>query len=368
MTKMMPVAELTFDVKNPRLLEFPLGSSPSDAEVMGVLWEAMDVREVMLSIAASGYFQHEPLIVAQEDGKYIVIEGNRRLAAVRVLLDPTLVEATDTPTIGKSAKQGLRQLPIVVSTRQAAWQYIGFKHVNGPAKWSSYAKSRYIARVHREFGVCLEDIATQIGDTHKTVQRLFRGMMVMEQAERWNVFDRENRWSRHFYFSHLYVGLGYSGISEFIGLTPDADGDPEPVPADRKEELRELCLWLYGSRKEGTRPVVQSQIPDLRRLDRVVANREAAAALRAGTELSYAFEVSRPSSNVFEESVHAAKRNLEKVHSLLSTGYDGSQQLLTVAEDVADLADDLHAEMERKSSPRRRRRAGAEAFAQGGCP
>ena len=360
MTTMIPVAELTFDTKNPRLSEFDLGSSPSDSEVIQVLWEAMDVREVMLSIAASGYFQHEPLIVAQQGGKNIVIEGNRRLAAVRVLLNPTLVKATDIPAIDKSAKQALQELPIIVGSRKDAWQYIGFKHVNGPAKWSSYAKSQYIARVHREFGVSLEDIAKQIGDTHKTVQRLFRGMMVIEQAERWNVFDREDRWRRHFSFSHLYVGLAYSGISEFIGLTPETDEDPEPVPADKKEELRELCLWLYGSKKEETQPVVQSQNPDLRRLDGVVANREAAAALRAGAELSHAFEISRPSSNVFEESLHAAKRDLEKAHSLLSTGYDGSKQLLTVAGDVADLAYDLHAEMERKSSPRRRRRAGAE--------
>ena len=127
----------------------------------------MDVREVMLSIAASGYFRHEPLIVAREGGKNVVIEGNRRLAAVRVLLDPTLVEATDIPAIGKDAKEALRQLPIIASNRKDAWQYIGFKHVNGPAKWTSYAKSQYVTKVHREFGVSLEDIAKQIGDTHK---------------------------------------------------------------------------------------------------------------------------------------------------------------------------------------------------------
>ena len=357
MTEMMRTVELAFDIENPRLSEFELGNSPSDSEVIEVLWEAMDVREVMLSIAASGYFQHEPLIVTREGGQNIVIEGNRRLAAVKVLLDPTLIEATDIPTIGKNAKKALTRLPIIVSTRKDAWQYIGFKHVNGPAKWSSYAKSQYIARVHREFGVNLEDIAKQIGDTHKTVQRLFRGMMVIEQAERWKVFDREDRSRRHFSFSHLYTGLDYTGISEFIGLSPEADDDPEPVPVEKKDELGELCRWLYGSKKEEVRPVVQSQNPDLRRLDGVVANREAVAALRAGTELSYSFEISRPSSNVFEESLHAAKRNLEKAHSLLSTGYDGSQQLLTVADDVADLAHDLYSEMERKSSPRRRRRA-----------
>ena len=115
-------------------------------------------------------------------------------------------------------------------------------------------------------------------------------------------------------------------------------------------------LWLYGSKRAKTRPVIQAQNPDLRRLDAVVANRAAVAALRSGSELSVAFEISRPSTNVFEESLYAAKRELEKARSLLTTGYDGSPQLLAVAGDVADIADDLYREMESKSRPRRRRR------------
>ena len=40
-----------------------------------------------------------------------------------------------------------------------------------------------------------------------------------------------------------------------------------------------------------------------------------------------------------------------------STGYDGSDQLLRVADDVAELANDLYSEMYEKNSPRRERRA-----------
>ena len=354
----MSVSELAFDLQNPRLVEFDLSKSPSDVEVIEFLWQAMDVRELVLSIAASGFFQHEPLIVMEENGKNVVIEGNRRLAAVQALLDPTLVQAPDgaIPVIDSKAREELKWLPTIVSTREQAWRYIGFKHVNGPAKWSSYAKSEYIAKVHREFGVPLDEIASQIGDTHKTVRRLFRGMMVIEQAERMNVFNREDRSRRHFSFSHLYTGLDYPHISQFIGLRPDGYEDPEPVSAEKKEQLGELCLWLYGNKKEDKPPVIQSQNPDLRRLDSVVSNREAVAALRAGTGLARSFEISRPSSNVFEESLHAAKRELEKAHSMLSTGYDGSDTLLTVAEDVVVLADDLHVQMDRKRSPRRSRR------------
>ena len=354
----MRVSDLAFDRRNPRLAEFDIDENMPDGEVIRILWDTMDVRELVLSIAASGYFANEPLIIAHENGSNVVIEGNRRLAAVRVLLEPNLIEAPDgtIPNLSDEAQGRLRTLPTIVGSREDTWRYIGFKHVNGPAKWSSFAKSQYIAYVHSAFGIGLDDIATQIGDTHLTVRRLYRGIVVIQQAEKMKVFDREDRWNTRFASSHLYTGLGYTGISEFIGVNAEPDDASEPVPENKKEELRLLFLWLYGSKRQDTQPVIRSQNPDLRRLDSVVANREATAALKAGTELSYAFEISRPAPNVFEEALHAAKRDLEKARGLSSTGYDGSTQLLTIAYDVWDLAEDLYSEMERKSQPRRQAR------------
>ena len=359
----MKVSELSFDFKNPRLVEFDLTANSTEFEVIQVLWEAMDVRELVLSIAASGFFRHEPLIVALENQRNVVIEGNRRLAAVKVLLDPTVVDELDAsiPIITESDKAALRTLPCLRSTREASWQYLGFKHVNGPAKWSSYAKSQFIANVHRNFCVPLEDIAKQIGDTHRTVQRLYRGLMVIEQAERMQVFDRDDRWYRHFSFSHLYTGLDYPGINSYIGLRPANDEDPEPVPPEKKEELRQLCLWLYGSKREQIQPAIQSQNPHLRQLDAILGNRGATANLRRDGRLDYAFESSRPSSNRFEESLLAAREHLQKAHSMLSEGYEDSEELLRIAGTVANLADDLYNSMYRKRNPLREPRIAENA-------
>ena len=322
----------------------------TEAELIRVLWEAMDVRELVLSIAASGFFRHEPLIVAREDGKNVVIEGNRRLAAVKLLRNPGLAKdlTVSVPTLAPAEAAALEALPTVQGTRESAWRYLGFKHVNGPAKWSSYAKSRYVAEVHRKYGVKLDDIAGQIGDTHKTVRRLYRSLMVIEQAERMKLFSRDDRWRSHFSFSHLYTGLDYPGISGFLDLSLDSDEKRDPVPHERERELRDLCLWLYGSKKEETPPVVQSQNPHLRQLDAVVASKDAVLALRGGEGLAIAYEISRSSATVFEESLYRALRSLQKARGLLSTGYDGSKELLRTAETVATVADDLAEEMERK--------------------
>ena len=78
--------KLYFDRKNPRLVEFGLTDQSTQQEILRILWDAMDVREVAMSIVASGFFEHDPLIIAKEENKLVVIEGNRRLAAVRSLL------------------------------------------------------------------------------------------------------------------------------------------------------------------------------------------------------------------------------------------------------------------------------------------
>jgi hypothetical protein len=350
--ELFKVADLHFDRLNPRLAEFGIDEKTNEEEILKILWDAMDVRELVQSIAASGFFTNEALIVAEEKGKLVVIEGNRRLAAVKVLITPSISKENgwEVPVLPEKARADLKTLPGIRSTRKDSWRYLGFKHVNGPAKWSSYAKATYIGEVHRKFKISLADIAEQIGDRHNTVQRLFRGLMVLEQAEREKVYDREDRFRQRLAFSHLYTGLDYDGISKFLNVAPKEEETDEPVPHDKLKELGELCVWLYGSKKENRPPAVETQNPDLRKLNAVVENREAVAALRAGKELAQAFELTRPPNVVFEESLLAAKRELTTARGSLTSGYDNSEALLKIAGTVANMADDLYSEMDRKKA------------------
>ncbi len=357
-TSFLPVKDLHFDWENPRLSEYGITSKTPDEQIIEILWEAMDVQELVQSIKASGYFPHEPLIVTKEKDKLIVIEGNRRLAAVKVLLDNRISKKNgwEIQTISEAKKKELQNLPIFLGSREDSWRYLGFKHVNGPAKWTSYAKANYIADVHRKYKTSLEDIAYQIGDRHRTVQRLYRGLMVVEQAEREKVFDREDGFQQRFYFSHMYTALDYDGFSSFLSLKPEKEESKNPVPKNKLSELGELCLWLYGSKKDNRPPVVRKQNPDLRQLNAVLNKRPSIAALRAGTDLEKAFEISRPPSAVLEEALLGAKRELTTVRAHLTTGYDGADTLLRLAGTVANMAEDIYSEMYRKHSPEEKKR------------
>jgi hypothetical protein len=175
--------------------------------------------------------------------------------------------------------------------------------------------------------------------------------MVLEQAENAGVFDREDRFRPRLSFSHLYTGLDYDGIASFLQIAPKEAETTKPVPSKRLKELGELMGWLYGSAKNNQPPAVESQNPDLRQLNAVMANRQAIAALRSGVELSKAFEISRPPDVIFEESLLAAKRELTTAQAHLTTGYDKSEALLRIAGTVANIADAVYAQMEAKKSP-----------------
>lgn len=184
------IRNLKLDKENPRLVEFGITSSSSEQEIMMILYNEMAITELMYSISKNGYWTYEPLIVMPgKNGKFIVLEGNRRLTALKLLLGIELPDNFELPVsistlLNRDLLQSLESVPVLeVKDRKEAWKFIGFKHVNGPAKWGSYAKAKYVADVHEKFEVPLSDIALQLGDGNSTVQKLYQGLKVLQQAD-----------------------------------------------------------------------------------------------------------------------------------------------------------------------------------------
>lgn len=330
--------DLCFDARNPRLAQDDPDASQDD--VLRNLWTEFAVDELALSIEANGFFAYEPLLVTKEDGALVVVEGNRRLAAVRLLRHANLRQelgATDLPRASKARRGELAELPIIVGPRASVWQYVGFKHVNGPQPWRSYSKGGYIAWVHNELGVPLEDIAGQIGDKHRTVRRLYRALMALQQAADADVFQVEDRARKQFAFSHLYTGLDYGGFEKFLRLKKDSF-KPNPVPNARVKQLGQALLWLYGSKTRGIEPLIKSQNPDLRRLDDVLQSPNGVAALERGLGLDVSHDISRGDDALFREALLTARQSLQQARGKVITGYNGERDLRTVAEDISELA------------------------------
>lgn len=360
-TDRVQVSELLFDEANPRLAETE--DAHTQESIFRTLWREFAVDELVSSIAANGFFTHEPLIAVREGGELIVVEGNRRLAALKALLHYLPVEQGVTlPKLNVTERKALESVPVVLTTREDIWQYVGFKHVNGPQVWQSASKARYIVHVHEDFGITLEDIARRIGDKHSTVQRLYRASKVLDQAQSSGVFDVSDRWKRHFSFSHLYTGLDYAGIQNYLRVAPIAEPRRDPVPKDRIENLGEVCVWLYGSKSRQKVPVVTSQNPDLRILDEVIQTKDGLAALRQGLPLSVSREIGKGDHRILRESLVSAKSYLQTARGKVLTGYsaDDESDFVELAEDILDLAEAIREDLDRVRRRAARRRAETE--------
>lgn len=138
------VEKLLLDPDNPRLVSS--GGTSDQRQLLEILWREMAVDELVLSIAHNGYYNQEPLLVISDQAdKYIVVEGNRRLAAVLLLRESALrqhVKASNLPTLSKEDRADLDTLPaLIYPNRDVLWAYLGFKHVNGTKPWDSFSKA-----------------------------------------------------------------------------------------------------------------------------------------------------------------------------------------------------------------------------------
>lgn len=128
------VDNLLFDAQNPRLPKGVDGSK--DSEVISWMLADGTKTEVMESIAENGYFGAEPMLVvpAQAQDRFVVVEGNRRLTALKLLKDPDLATTRRkrVAQIAGGAKEPVEQVPVLkYDTRADVLDYLGFRHITG---------------------------------------------------------------------------------------------------------------------------------------------------------------------------------------------------------------------------------------------
>ncbi|ORU92551.1 MAG: hypothetical protein A6F71_08745, partial [Cycloclasticus sp. symbiont of Poecilosclerida sp. M] len=222
--------DLLFDIKNPRLVGEHLSEQADDIQIITNLAEGADIAELVISIEENTFVDFEPIVVIKELGnKFRVLEGNRRLAAIKLLQDEKLarqvvqvLKHSIQRPVRQAVLDSIKEIPAIIVTKEAdAQSYIGFKHINGPHKWTSFAKAKFVTTWFKN-GAGIDEIARKVGDRNKTVKDLIAGMLVLEQAEEEEIFDVQDRTKRGvFGFSHLYTALNRKEYKDYIGLKKD---------------------------------------------------------------------------------------------------------------------------------------------------
>lgn len=321
----MDVNRLLLDPENPRLHVPPKSSQKI---LLQQLFEEHRLEELMESLLTNGYFTEEPLVAVpgKKSGTYIVVEGNRRLAALKLLIGEDIsaeLRIRNMPRGTKEQLASLRHVPVkIYPSRKEVLPYLGFRHITGIKEWDAESKARYVYQLREEGKIELDEIAKMIGDTYKMTDRLYLGWSLIKQAEETVGFTQKETYK--FPFSYMYDAVRMPEVKAFLGLKEGK----YTVASKDTDKLRELVDWLFGNKPHRKQPVVARK-GQLKELAYTVADAEGVKALRAGADLDEAYQLTRGEHDQLIEWLSKASKDLDRSKGILHRHSD--------ARDVGDL-------------------------------
>lgn len=185
-TKSLSVASLHLDEKNPRLGRETGARAPRD--IIQHLFEHDKAIDVAQSITLRGYFPNEPLLAVRENDRYIVVEGNRRLAALKALREPGLLEDSLEKQVARLSRQitdlrSIAKVPVTIApNRRATDRQIAGRHIGSPVlSWQAENRASFILDKLAE-GYDNEDLRNELGFTLADIQNARQTRAIAEMA------------------------------------------------------------------------------------------------------------------------------------------------------------------------------------------
>ena len=350
------VSDLLLDVGNPRRTSRDV--QKNQEELLKEMYQRFDLDDLIASLAAYGYFSEEPLIgIPEQEGlvdepPFVVVEGNRRLAALKILLssrDRNLVNVKRLPDIAEVARSRLDPVPVkVYPIRSEVLPYLGVRHIVGVKQWESLAKARY-CKALIDAGYSFPEVAGQVGSGKRTdvVRRWLLTLYSIEQANTqsevpWDEVDER------FGFSWLYTALGYLAVRDYLGIKPEVFSEPvvDPVPKERLSNLLEHMEDLYGPAPGDSRQAAVRESRQIGDLAKIYGNEDAIAALRAGASLQVALRKTVNEETQLVDLLLEAKMDLELAGNI-APNHAGHQEATKHARQCSETASHVVASLER---------------------
>jgi hypothetical protein len=335
------IAELLLDDQNPRLPK-PLRGKDEVAIIEYMLTEAATL-ELMLAIGQNGFFSGEPLLVVKEDDKYRVVEGNRRLTALKLLKDPSIapVQKRRVAQIMDSVTykgDKVDQVPCQVFKDAAPiHKYLGYRHITGVQSWDLTQKASFLIDMQRSEFPNLDvrkasfEIAKMIGSRRDYVIRLLVGYSIFETIRDNSFFKVRGLDEESFYFNYIADSLRQPAISEFLGVDMEK---VEPIETLNVDNLKLWTQWFF-ERNDQNKTRIKATAEELKMLNSVLMEPRALKAFSLEKRpLEEAYELTGAIEDVFQGSIVGAIDSLEIADSLthrLPTFYAGvSKDLSTL--------------------------------------
>jgi hypothetical protein len=335
-TKKVSINHLYLDPNNPRFMGVESTNvTPKDkytlAKVQARALENMKkygIKELRENIEEVGFLPIDKMVFAEIEGKpneYFAIEGNRRLAAIKWLLNEYEAgEVTVKPEILATVEEiEVYILEQVSDLRRTQNLLQGIRHMSGIRDWRPYQKAKLVDQLMSE-GKTPSEIARMFGTSTQTVMRLYRTFLVFEE------FRNDETYGEHW---NAELFRMFDDVMRRPRLRNDWLGwDEEQRKFKNVTELEYFYKWIICDPETNERKIPGANY--MKDLDEVVTHAKALDYLKQeGTSLASALAMTRKTPEVswiteVEEATialreieafeleHLSTENEEKLHNL----------------------------------------------------
>lgn len=320
------VLDLRFDPHNPRL---PEDVERTQNDMFSFIVREIGIDDLLDSLSTSGVIEADPIIArpaepGEDIGHLYVVEGNRRLAALKLLNGEKLNDGDTEKTVPEmtsAVQASIREINV-----QTGWDedqleaYLGYKHVTSSREWSPEAKARFVVdKCKGDYSLdTLRKFAKRLGTKVPTLKRWLLANLTLKQAENAGNFDPEKASSRR-YFGTFYTLLGSEEVQKFLALGDELT--TTPVPEANAENLSEFISWTIGTKDSP--PVVNSR--QQKQLAAVLSSPKALAYFRTKKNIEQALIYTEFNSGEIAAKLQLAAYTIEECLPKLLDVKDQSQ-------------------------------------------
>jgi hypothetical protein len=313
------INSLEFDPENPRTVE-RLGPEASQAKIEEfLLGGEMKAGELIPSFIENGYIPYEPMIVKEgrRNATFLVVEGNRRLAALRSMRD-----SEDEEVKAAFARHNLCQAPCLVfeGDERQLLAYLGLRHLSKTKDWTTAAKGAFVERVLRASkdknpAERLREAGRLTNTSTGALRLTLLTRRLFEQANALGLSLPTAGADSETIFWHLGDAIRRSNTKAYLKL----EEHPDPLEAPKYDEDRfeKLVGWLYGNPKTKQTALISS-IRDIPDLNSCLGDRRSIKALENGSSLKESLEELEAAGATVTAHLERAKKSIQRAGTGLS--------------------------------------------------
>lgn len=337
--------DLSFDPENPRFYRLNQTGQNATAVIEDML-DREGAQDLMNSIAQKGYFGGEPLLVVSDNGKapFTVVEGNRRLAAVKLLNGQILPPAKRKNSIKNIMDEALVEPPLelpclVYKSRRDVLRYLGYRHITGIQEWDALSKAKYLKELKNEFyandplDLQFRGLAKDIGSKPDYVAKLLVALELYEKAKNNHDFYGLPLNDKDIEFSYITTALGYKSIPEWLGL----EGPKDVNMADLDESRLKLIFgWFFSKDQNGNTIIGESR--NINELSQIVKDDKAVAQLIETKDINVAYLYTDGPAEALTNALDAIKKKMNMAWRLVPEIESFHDEHLAIADEIFSFA------------------------------